>query len=322
MSVTATANDQQQGPLNDVTAVAAFEDFLSGDGQQGEIENKKEQGQPRENADEEDPEITEEDESVEPDDDDQQEPERFTVKVNGEEVQVTLDELRGGYLRTSDYTRKTQDLAAQRNTVAAELEQARSERAHYQQNLNAVLALHQQLAPQEPDWVALAEQNPAEYVRQRALHEQHYARQSALQAEQERLQQAQQMEESRLTAEQLQQEQQLLLEAIPQWKDEARAAQERKALIEFGLQTGFTADELSGVNDHRLVKVLRSAMLYQRAITKAKTGSAPQTRQMGSPRTAAPGSGRPPVTDSTRARQRLAKTGTVEDAAAALAHML
>jgi hypothetical protein len=44
----------------------------------------------------------------------------ITVKVNGEDQQVTLDELRGGYMRQADYTVKTQDLANARK----QLEQA------------------------------------------------------------------------------------------------------------------------------------------------------------------------------------------------------
>jgi hypothetical protein len=38
----------------------------------------------------------------------------YKVKINGEEVDVALDELLKGYSRTGDYTRKAMDLAAQR----------------------------------------------------------------------------------------------------------------------------------------------------------------------------------------------------------------
>lgn len=39
------------------------------------------------------------------------------IKVDGQEVEVTLDELRSGYQRQSDYTRKTQELAAERKRL-------------------------------------------------------------------------------------------------------------------------------------------------------------------------------------------------------------
>lgn len=39
-------------------------------------------------------------------------PTPYTVKVDGDEVEVTLDELLSGYQRQADYTRKTQEVAA------------------------------------------------------------------------------------------------------------------------------------------------------------------------------------------------------------------
>ena len=42
----------------------------------------------------------------------------YTVKVDGSEEQVSLDELRDGYQRQADYTRKTQELASERERLA------------------------------------------------------------------------------------------------------------------------------------------------------------------------------------------------------------
>jgi hypothetical protein len=44
--------------------------------------------------------------------------EMHTVKVDGEEMQVSVDELRNGYQRQADYTRKTQELAAERERLS------------------------------------------------------------------------------------------------------------------------------------------------------------------------------------------------------------
>jgi len=41
----------------------------------------------------------------------------YTVKIDGQEVPVTLDELLKGYQRQQDYTKKTQALAAERNEL-------------------------------------------------------------------------------------------------------------------------------------------------------------------------------------------------------------
>ncbi len=47
-----------------------------------------------------------------------QEPgELYVIKVDGEEHQVTLDELQNGYQRQADYTRKTQEISAERDRL-------------------------------------------------------------------------------------------------------------------------------------------------------------------------------------------------------------
>src|SRR5690606_29798652 len=57
-----------------------------------------------------------EDDTDEGDDPDVQ---TFTVKVDGEEIEVTLEEALAGYQRQADYTRKTQALSQERERYAA-----------------------------------------------------------------------------------------------------------------------------------------------------------------------------------------------------------
>ena len=48
-----------------------------------------------------------------------QDGEKYTVKVGGEEIEVTLDELLNGHMRHADYTRKTQELAREGQALEA-----------------------------------------------------------------------------------------------------------------------------------------------------------------------------------------------------------
>ena len=41
----------------------------------------------------------------------------YTVKIDGREERVSLDELQNGYQRQADYTRKTQELASERKRL-------------------------------------------------------------------------------------------------------------------------------------------------------------------------------------------------------------
>lgn len=43
----------------------------------------------------------------------------YTITVDGEEIEVSLSELRNGYSRQADYTRKTQELASEREQLAS-----------------------------------------------------------------------------------------------------------------------------------------------------------------------------------------------------------
>lgn len=62
-------------------------------------------------------------------------PETFKVIVDGNEVEVTKDDLLSGYMRHRDYTQKTQTLSEQRKQIEAERQQIQSEVIQAQQTL-------------------------------------------------------------------------------------------------------------------------------------------------------------------------------------------
>jgi hypothetical protein len=246
----------------------------------------------------------------------EEQPPVYRVKIDGDEVEVTLDELQKGYSRTQDYTRKTQALAEQRKTAEAELETVRQERAYYAQMLQAMQAQLTQGEPQ-PDWNKLYEENPHEWVRQRELWRDKQEKAQAVRAEQERLQAIQQQELGKLRQEQLAKEAEKLTEAIPEWKDSKRAAEERAKLVDAARRVGYTDGELNEVMDHRAVVLLRKAALYDELMGK-KTQIKPVPAK--GPRLATPGSATTKPSkksEAMAAQERLAKTGNLKDAAAA-----
>ena len=64
----------------------------------------------------------------------------YTVKIDGDEHEVTLDELRNGYQRHADYTRKSQTLAEQRKAYESNLEAVQNERGQYADALKTLSA--------------------------------------------------------------------------------------------------------------------------------------------------------------------------------------
>lgn len=260
----------------------------------------------------------EESESDETEESEEQEeqPTVYHVKVDGEEIEVTLDELQKGYSRTQDYTRKTQALAEQRKEAEAELSQVRQERAYYAQMLGA---LEQQLAQadQAPDWDRLYQENPNEWVRQRELWRDKQDKLNAIKAEQERLGVTAKQEAEKVRQEQLQLEAQKLVEAIPEWKDSKKAATERAKLMDAAKAVGYADSELEQIMDHRAVVLLRKAALYDELMGKKSTIKPVPSK---GPKTSKPGSAGGQPTKQSEAKQaqsRLAKTGSMKDAAAA-----
>ena len=82
---------------------------------------------------------------------------KYEVKIDGETVEVDLDELRNGYQRQQSFTRKSMELAEQRKAFEQEAAETKQLRDAYAQQLDLLSAQIQQTVQQEPDWRALAE---------------------------------------------------------------------------------------------------------------------------------------------------------------------
>jgi hypothetical protein len=250
----------------------------------------------------------------------QEQPQTFTVKVDGKEVDVTLDELQKGYSRTQDYTRKTQQIAEVRKQVEQETQAVRAERQQYAQLLGALQAQLQSSEPQV-DLERLYNEDPIEWVRQKEVLRERQEKAYAIQAEQQRLSYVGQQEQQRAMQEHLESQKDALLAALPEWKDPKKAKAEKALVLESAKSVGFSDDDLKSVYDHRLVLLLRKAAMYDQMVSK-RQGIKPVVNN--GPRPAKPGAaGRvSTTTESTRAKQRLAKTGRVDDAASAIELLL
>ena len=242
----------------------------------------------------------------------QEQPELYTVKVAGEEVQVTLEEALRGYSREADYTRKTQAVKA----MEQELSGAREEYLAGLKTVQQIIEANQPRVDQ-----SLRQTNPAEWSAQMLQHQQWAAQAREVNAETERLNaeaaKKEADEHSRLVAE----ERTKLFEAIPEWSDPKVLEAETPKLISHGAAYGFTPEEIGEVVDHRAMRVLRDAMLYRELV--AKSGGVKAAVE--AKKVSKPGVGPAPkskVQDLQRAKQRLRQSGSVDDAEAAILRML
>ena len=243
-----------------------------------------------------------------------------TITVNGKTEQVPLEEAVKGYQRQVDYSRKTAALAEERKSFESERQQVLEERSQYAQLLTALSQQLAQLQPQEPDWQKLYDTDPLEYVRQKDLYRERQEKMTAAQYEMQRVQAIQAQEQQANLAKLVQENRQKMVEVIPAWRDNQRWEADRPKLLEYGKKLGFTEQELNQTYDHRAVVALYKAMQYDSLMAKK-----PQVAPPKGPRTAPAGSAASAprgTSDYTKAKQRLAQSGKVADAASLLEGLL
>lgn len=313
--------------------VGAFD--VNEDEEGNRAEETDEQSEDKDDSDNrrDDEEEEEEEERAEESDDDERDEEdesetddesvvTYKVKVDGEEVEVTQDELLRGYSRTQDYTRKTQALAEERRAFQSERESVVQERATYADRLTVLEEAIKATQPPEPDWDKLRQSDPVRYAAEVADHTRRKEALAAIAEERSRVEYQQSLESQRTYAEHLQAERARLIEAIPEWADEAKAREEKDSLADYAKSSyGYTDQDLDAVTDHRIMVILRKAAAYDRL----QEGQSKLAEKKVKAKVLKPGAtpkkskGKDkPTSRSARARQRLSETGSVDDAADAL----
>ena len=237
----------------------------------------------------------------------------YRVKVDGEEFEVSLDELRDGYQRQSDYTRKSQSLAEQRKTYEANLQAVQSERQQYSKVLDNI-SQYQNLEINKLnniDWASLKEADPMEYMEKRMEFQDAKDKLQQVNVEQQRVQQQQQHEYAEHLQKHVETEAEKLVQALPEYADPAVKTQLREYAMK---DLGFSKEDVDGITDHRVVMVLYKSMLQDKATkgtSKAKKKNVPKVVKSGTPESKKQKSRKA----LTAKRDRLKKTGHVRDGA-------
>lgn len=278
--LTDTVNEEQQEPEVAQPVEAELETEIEDNSQEPEIEEEEEAVE-AEGTEEEDYE-----EEVE------EQPQLYTVKVDGEEVEVTLDELQNGYSRTSVFTKRQQELAEQRKSLEIELGQARQNRDAYAQQLEVLKNQIQQTTQAEPDWRALAEQgySEKELFLAKAEYDKNQQELVRIQQEQQRIAQEQHTENQQKMREHLEIQRQEMLNRIPQWQNEEKRNSERLEVIKFANKVGFSEEEIANASDARAIHLLHMAWQWDKLQQKApnakkRTKKAPKMAKAGTPKT-------------------------------------
>ena len=198
------------------------------------------------------------------------------IKIDGQESEVTLEELRAGYQKESDYRKKTGELAEHRRALEQQTEQFRAESQNRLGHVNTLIDnLQNQILGefQNIDWNSLRVNDPGEYaarVQEFQSRQQHLEKTKGEgQQEAQRLQQEQQAKQAENYKAFLAQEEKALLVAIPAWQDQEILKQDTTKLRDFLSERGFNINEIGNAIDHRIIKMAYDLMTS--GVTKQKT---------------------------------------------------
>lgn len=268
-------------------------------------------------AEEESEEVLEDDSTGEIAEDEEAE---FLFEIDGQEL--TADEIRKGYLRQSDYTKKTQSLAEQRKEIDAlterynaQLNQIQNERQQYIQHLQALSQNQDAEKKFDIDWERLRLEDPLEYVTKRQEFQEAKDRANELKerAKQARAKAAADQQEQ--WAKVVEHEKAQLIAALPEWGEPESQRQLATDLRAYAQGVGYSEPEIDSLVDHRSFLVLRKAMLYDQL-----QGANPKAKKLkGKPKVIRAGKGNSPTQQQRDAqktkRNQLKNTGHIRDAA-------
>lgn len=244
----------------------------------------------------------EQDDSVEtPQGDTQSDEPRYTVKVSGEEKEVSLEELRKGYMMESDYRKKTSEVSERR----AALEQKESQIETQLRQAEELLELEVSALESE-EMQQLKHDDPDLYLRE-------VDKVKAKSDKLSQLRESKAAENTEKAQERAKQELELLTRAIPDWIDEDKRREEGAKVFKHLEGLGYTQEELGSLLDHRVLVLARNSMILKQNLDTKRVNTPPKTQKPGT------------TTNTTSAdeklksaRAKLRKTGNMRDAQAAI----
>ena len=250
----------------------------------------------------------------------------YTIKVDGEELEVGIDELKNGYQRQADYTRKSQALAEQRKEtegIQSERQQLEQDRQMY---ANGLQMLQEQQSAKlskfdNVEWEALKQEDPYQYMIKKDEYRDAQERVTNVAQQQQLVQQEQAQQASQAKSYFVQQEYAKLVQALPEWNDAKSTV--KKDVQEYATSVGFRPEEINQLADHRSVLIIKKAMEFDRLTTKV----APKKKAVKRvPKVQKSGRGNSNEDAAAEAvnkkRARLRKSGKQDDAASLFFDML
>jgi len=246
-------------------------------------------------------------------------PELHRIKVSGQELEVSLDELKAGYSRDSDYRQKThtlgmekRDLESQKNSFSQTYDTRLSE-------LNDLISTADQFVKQKQggqDLAKLYEEDPTSASKLDFELRQEGSRIESLKAKARDAQ-------SRQYENYLEAQRELAATKIPEYSDPSKADTFKLSMRNNLRDYGFNDQEIGSLADHRFLMVAKDAMSFRsqkdkKPLTSKKVANAPRVVKAGVAKSGN-SSGREQIRNKINT---LRKSGHIKDAQSAIADMI
>lgn len=306
-------SDEEESPAPEARKAPRRKNPEPNEDDESEGEEDGDEGEDEEESDEEDRTDDESESEDAEESDDADDTNLLSARVKVGEEEVTVEEAVKGYMRTKDYTQKTQALADEKKQTLAVRQQILAAREQHVQRLAELDSIVNALVP-EPDWQALAaEGDDAKLARAYIEHQERQRKLAELRDEQRQVLEAYQEDQRAIMSEKIAEEREALLKALPEWQDATVRKAEKAKIAAFAESLGL-GEDLKSLVDHRVFLLVRDAMKY-RELQSKKPAVKANVEKVKVVRAGPQRSERREVTQVTRQKQRFAKTHRVDDAA-------
>ena len=244
-----------------------------------------------------------------------EEPSLHRLKVNGQEIEVSLDELKAGYSRDSDYRQKTHSLSMEKRDLESQKNSLRQSYDAKLTELNELIATADATVRQQQgsaDLQKLYDEDPTQAAK---LDYQLRQQNRAIEDMKSKAREAQIKQYNEF----LETQKELAATKIPEYSDPNKADQFKINMRNSLRGYGFNDEEICTMADHRFLMVAKDAMSYQtlkdkRPIVQKKVANAPKVVKPGVAKSSA-SSGREQIRNKIG---KLRKSGDIKDASSAI----
>ena len=190
----------------------------------------------------------------------EQETDLHQVIVNGEKIDVDLEELKAGYQKDADYRRKTEELAIEKRELKAEEDRLKNQYSTKMDDINNLVVtlnaeINNDLNSKELD--RLWEEDPTEAAK---VDRRIQKRKNTIQQAQQKLREHQQSQFQEI----LREEQKKLHLRHPEIADPIRGATVKSNIMNYLSSKGFSNEDVSRIYDSRYFDVIMDGMNFQK----------------------------------------------------------